>query len=370
MSLIGENLENYELPSPSGKTEEIVAPQLISGHGKPPPPQQLILLYSANDWEEFLREWGHYQKTQYKLVTRLGGANDFGVDVACFRSDKGFLGAWDNFQCKHYGNSLTPKTALVELGKFLWHVFSKNLTCPQNYFFFAPKDCGPSLKKLLLDRNKLRSALLENWDDWCRTSITSTKNIDLTGEFEKFVDGFDFSIFKYKPSLEVIEEHSLTPYHAYRFYKVLDGRPTPDTPPIEFLASETRYIAQLFEAYIDHLGIKGQEFDIQNNPYMSRHFLRQRESFYFAEALKLFSRDSVPPGTFDRLQNELLNAVIDIAESNHKDGFERVKAVTQQAIILSFPSNLLHQVLQVQDKQGMCHQLANEDKLYWVPDVE
>ncbi|PHR92432.1 MAG: hypothetical protein COA69_08650 [Robiginitomaculum sp.] len=365
--MLEENLEDYVLPTPTAKTEEIVAPQLLAGHGKPPPPQQLILLYSADDWEEFLLEWAYYQKEQYKLVIRLGGANDFGVDVACFTSNKWFLGEWDNYQCKHYKNSLTPKTALAEIGKLLWHVFSKNLTKPRKYYFFAPKDCGPSLIKLLLDKKKLKSELLNKWDEWCAKSITSTKEVKLEGDFADFVEGFDFSIFEYKPSLQVIEEHAHTPYHSYRFFKTLDGRPMPKKPPIEYAGNETRYIAQLFEAYSDHLGIAVEDFDATQDQMISRHFLRQRENFYYAEALKLFSRDSVPPGTFEILQNEMLSGVIDIAEETHDDGYRRVKAVTTYAQTLTFPSNLLHQVMQVQDKHGICHQLANDNKLCWVP---
>ena len=67
----------------------------------------------------------------------MGGANDFGIDVACFKSDKGFEGPWDNFQCKYYkGEPLAPSTAIPEIGKILWHIHSKKISCPENYYFF------------------------------------------------------------------------------------------------------------------------------------------------------------------------------------------------------------------------------------------
>lgn len=363
--MLAINLADHVLPDPESNSNQIVQPQLLNG--KPPPPQQLILSYSADQWEEFLKEWGHYQKTEYHLVTRLGGANDYGVDVACFVTDQCFQGEWDNFQCKHYNAPLTPKTAIEELGKLLWHVYNGNLTKPRRYYFFAPKDCGSSLKKLLLDSGKLKSSLEENWLRWCSKSISSKQEIYLSDEFKEFVDSFDFSMFQYKPSLQVIEEHEKTPYHVQRFFKVLEGRPLPQTPPSAYGGVETRYIEQLLEAYADHKKINVSEFDLSGDVGMSRHFSRQRESFYYAESLKLFARDSVPKGTFESLQDEMLSGVADICEDDFDSGYKRVREVTKHAQSLTFASNTLHQVMKVQDKRGMCHQLANDDKLMWVP---
>jgi hypothetical protein len=61
-------------------------------HGRLIPPQQQILLFSAEDWEAFIEEWAHYQKSQYKKVTRLAGANDIGIDIAAFSDEHGFTG--------------------------------------------------------------------------------------------------------------------------------------------------------------------------------------------------------------------------------------------------------------------------------------
>jgi len=357
-------LGQFELSQPKDLSENLTPPIVVEG--KAPPPEQLILLFSPAQWEDFLLEWGHYQKTQYELVVKLGGAYDYGVDVAGFKSQNGFLGNWDNYQCKRSKNTLTPKTALIEIGKTLWHIFSDNITTPDNYFFFAPKDCGPSLKKLLLDSTKLKEQLFENWEKWCAHSITSLTTIKLDGEFLKFVNQFDFSIFKYKPREQVIEEHAQTPYHAYRFFKTLPSRPPPETPPDEFDTSEAVYISQLNKAYADHLGIDEKSLDLEQDHTLKSHFIRQRINFYFAESLHRFSRDSVPPGTYEALKEELYNAVVDIADASHNDGLERLRKVTTHAQSLGFPSNLLHQVMRTQDKGGMCHQLANENKITWV----
>ena len=100
---------------------------------------------------------------------------------------------------------------------------------------------------------------------------------------------------------------------------------------------------------------------------LEKDFLRQRERFYHAESLRNFARDTVPEGTFSDLQDEVFHGVIDIAESGHADGFERMRATVAQAAQVSTMANPLASVTKSQDRQGICHQLANEDHLTWVP---
>jgi len=81
--------------------------------------------------------------------------------------------------------------------------------------------------------------------------------------------------------------------------------------------------------------------------------------------LRVFARDSVPPGTFESLQDEIHSGVVDVAEADHVDRFERVKAVTRAARQLGLTSNALLSCAKATDRDGICHQLANEDKLLW-----
>lgn len=363
--MLKDQLLGYELPSPNSEVKYTSSQRVLNG--KIIPAKQHILLLSADAWEEFLEEWGHSQKKKYHLVTGLGGANDYGIDVACFYTDKGFQGEWDNFQCKYYkGDPLAPGTAIPEVGKILWHIFNKKITAPKGYYFFAPKDCGPSLKKLLLDSNKLKNKLFDEWDNWCADTITSTLSVKLEGDFLNFVKEFDFSIFHYKPVLEVIDEHSDTPYHATRFGGGLQDRPKPTVPPENVDDMEVRYVEQLNEAYADHKSITTKTLDLNDHPELKNHFTRQREAFYFAESLRNFARDSVPPGTFKALQKDMLAGVIDTVESNHEDGFERLKEVMKESKSVPLDANGLFQAVRVQDRYGICHQLANDDEFKWV----
>lgn len=99
-------------------------------------------------------------------------------------------------------------------------------------------------------------------------------------------------------------------------------------------------------------------------------FLRQRERFYHAEALRNFARDTVPEGTFISLQEELFHGVIDTCSDDHENGFKRMQATLEKASNLILTSNPLIQAIKVQDKQGICHQLVNDDKIKWVEDDE
>lgn len=360
------DIPSYEIPDCS-EVIDVTAAKTFSG--KILTPKQHLLLFDADDWEQFIEEWAQFQKQQYLKVARLGGAFDYGIDVACFKSEKGFQGQWHNFQCKYYkGAPLTPGTALPEIGKVLWHAFKKRITMPQKYFFFAPKDCGASLKKLLLDAPTLTQHLFEKWDDWCKDSITSTQSVELDGEFLEFVKDQSFEVFQYKPTHEVIEEHRQTPFFIPRFGGGLPDRPKSEKPPEEIAEIEARYVDQLFEAYSDALQSCISSENLGSDAKLEAHFNRQRESFFQAESLKTFARDTVPFGTFESLQEEIFTGVIDICENEFPHGLDRLNNVTNTAKQLALTSNGLIQVTKLQDRQGICHQLANEDRLVWVQD--
>ena len=164
-------------------------------HGKPVLPQQRIFLFSADEWEAFIEEWAHFQRSRYVQVKRFAGAGDMGVDVAGFADAHGLKGVWDNYQCKHYADPLQPKTAILEIGKCLWHSFQKKFVPPRRYNFMAPRDCGMSLNRLLLDKKALKDQVIGKWDAWCASGITKKGCIELEGDFLAYVQKFDFGIF-------------------------------------------------------------------------------------------------------------------------------------------------------------------------------
>lgn len=355
-----------DIPPPMAPMGTLTADQALHGHHIPP--QQQLLLYSADQWEGFVQEWVHYcLKKTYSQVQRFTGAGDRGIDVAGFTDDNKLTGVWDNYQCKHYGHALYPTDALPEIGKLLWCTFNKNFAVPRRYYFIAPKGAGTTLNANLANALELKKALMDNWDKNCKTKITSTHDIALEGAFLTYVEAFNYKIFEVKTSLQLVEDHrSSCPHHAARFGGGLPLRPDPAAPPNEVASSESRYVEQLFAAYADHTkeAIKGAA-GLKAHPRLKDHFLRQRVSFYHAESLRLFARDSVPPGTFESFQEEIYSGVVDTHDATFSDGYERVVAVTKAARDMQITSNALITRARAQDRDGICHQLANEDRLRW-----
>ncbi len=97
------------------------------------------------------------------------------------------------------------------------------------------------------------------------------------------------------------------------------------------------------------------------------HFSESRIQFYSAESLRVFSRDTLPPGEFKKLQDEFYGGIMDEIRSDHPDGYRRVIAVVKLARILPISAHALTKALTLLDRAGICHQLANDnDKVRWV----
>lgn len=336
--------------------------------GVPIPKAVRVRLFSPDEWEEFIEEWASSLDAIYEKVRRFGGAGDLGVDIAGFCSDQGFLGDWDNFQCKKYGHPLRPGDIWVEIGKIIYYSHLGEYIPPRWHYFVCSQDVGTSVEKLLNTPNTLKAKMVENWDKYCLNGITSTASIALDGALKDYFDTFDLSIFSSRSLVEIIEEHSKTGFHAVRFGGGLPLRPNPDLPPDTPSDNESRYIRQILDAYGDHLGTSLPDAAaLDHHDTLKRDYLRQRERFYHAESLKNFARDTVPDGTFDTLQDEIYHGVVDVCENNHADGFERMKATISQAAAVAATSNPLVSSMKTQDRQGICHQLANDDRLKWVP---
>jgi hypothetical protein len=351
---------------PIARTDTVTADQVV--HGPSIPPQQRILLYSAEEWEGFVEEWAHFVlKSLYVQVQRFSGAGDRGIDIAGFADAQKLQGVWDNYQCKRYlDHAIHPSEAWPEIGKILWHSFNKEYRAPRRYYFVAPHGVGTTLAGLLANQAKLKKTLIDNWDKHVRCAITATREVLLKGAFLSYVQAFDFSIFDSKTALQVIEGHRQCPCYSSRFGGGLPNRPAAQKPPAHIAPVESRYVAQLLAAYADHKKQLVRDVRaLKAWPKLDGHFGRQREAFYHAESLRVFARDTVPEGTFQSLQDEIHSGVIDICDANHADGYERVKEVTQAARELHLTSNALLTRAKTKDRDGICHQLANEDRLLW-----
>jgi hypothetical protein len=336
--------------------------------GIPIPKPSRVQLFSPEEWEAFAEEYGHSLQATYPKVRRFGGSGDMGIDIACFLTEAGFEGGWDNYQCKRYAGALLPSDAWLELGKIIYYSWRKEFSVPRRHFFCASKGISTSLEKLLNNTALLKQKCREAWPTKCENEITSTKSIPLSGDLLTYFEAFDFTIFTSKSVADLILGHQKTPFHAVRFGGGLPQRPKSDVPPDSPEAHESRYVRQLLDAYGNKEGTSFADVAaITAHASFGQNFQRQRERFYHAEALRNFARDTVPDGTFAELQDEIYHGVADECDGDHPSGFERMSSVLKLAGTVHSTSNPLTPVTNVKDRQGICHQLANLNRLTWVP---
>ncbi|SIR94964.1 ABC-three component system protein [Microbacterium sp. RURRCA19A] len=290
---------------------------------------------------------------------------DQGIDVAGLLTDRGFEGEWDCYQAKHYADPLTPSTAIPEIIKVFGHVVRGDYTMPRRYSFVAPKGCGPTLNRLLSHPSELKEKVLATLDDG--SPATRELTAEDVAAIRAAAEQTDFKMFLGVQLIELIDGHARTNYHAFRFGTSLPARGAPDQPPVDLEPHETRYIAQLLEVYSESeaestLSAQSIASDAVHGP----HFRRQRQAFYSAEALRVYARDSVPPGTFESLLDDVHAGVVEIAEVSHASGRDRLTAVLTHSTQLQLDSHRLVSVTGLEDRKGLCHQLANDDRLTWV----
>lgn len=353
-----------DIKTPSAPVTPVTASQVATGPVMPP--QQRLLTYSPDEWEDFVQEWVYYcLQNIYEQVQRFSGAGDMGIDVVGFGDDRRLEGVWDNYQCKHYDHALTPGDVWAEFGKVIWYSFKREYVPPRRYYFVAPWGAGTRLGRFLSNATTLRGELIANWDKSVKDKITTSREIPLDAALLAYVNAFDFSIFEAKTALQLATDHRNTPVHAARFGGGLPPRPAAGKPPPAVESKESRYVTQLLGAYGEHTGTTVSDPSAIAAPKLKAHFHRQREAFYQAESLRVFARDNVPEGTFESLQQDIYTGVIDTHDYDHADGYQKVCAVTKAARDMEITANALIVCTNPQDRDGICHQLVNEERLRW-----
>ncbi|MCH9729312.1 MAG: hypothetical protein K0U84_06485 [Actinomycetia bacterium] len=332
--------------------------------GSPVPPQQLVYFYSSEEWELFIREWATGLDAGYEQIKLLGGPSDRGVDVAGFKTIHGFEDAWDCYQGKHYATPLALSNVIPEILKVFTHTALGHYVLPDRYAFLAPQGCGATLNRLLSSPSELRGQFMKKIEPGC--DLVKGMTSEVLAKVRALAEGSDFAIFASIEILDALEVHRQTPYFPARFGGPLLPRPGRPAPPEDVASHESRYVTQLAEVYGEkHPGETFEHDTLSSHPQVGRHFQRQRVSFYSAEALRLYARDSVPEGTFQALQDDVHAGVVEVAESEHPTGMDRLTHVLTTSAQLDLSSHTLVSVANLEDRKGICHQLANEDRLTW-----
>ncbi len=165
----------------------------------------------------------------------------------------------------------------------------------------------------------------------------------------------------------ILELHATTPHHVRRFPAQLKPRPEAEPAPAEQRADEAVYVQKLLDVYNEKYGLSLETLaQAREHERINRHLSRQREAFFHADALRLFARDSVPEATYNKIETNLYNAVVDIEDRDYDCGHDRLDAVIGAAAAHQpNPHNILAAVVEVIDLKGLCHHLANDHKLTW-----
>ncbi|MCT3664245.1 hypothetical protein HZR00_17245 [Elizabethkingia anophelis] len=333
-------------------------------------PIDRIKIFSPEDFENFTREWviGYLMKKgTYHDCKKCSGAGDMGRDViAKIDSTK-----YDNYQCKHYDAPLTPSDVFKELIKLIYYSSIGEYKIPEKYYFVSPCGAGPKLNGLIERPKEFKAALYDNWER--NNKIGSSIIVKLDSDIEKYIDeNLNFEIFDCIDPQVLIDQHKQTSYHAPRFGGGLLKRVLKKIILEDIQDKEQIYTSELFKAYSE---FKKKEYklplDLDEDHTLSSHFQRQRIGFFSADALNQYSRDSLPPDSdyFEDLKDQIYMGIADIADQEHENGFDKVKATVQAAQILNITSSPLVSNLRIEDRIGICHHLVNDKKIKWAKDV-
>ena len=172
--------------------------------------------------------------------------------------------------------------------------------------------------------------------------------------------------------LEVIEEHRTTAFYAFRFGGGLTiKRDRSIQVPAIAEKYEAIYIQKILQAISEKEGCVVSSLDelYKRFPTYANAVRVHRERFYSAENLKLFaSKYLLSDDFFKELSDDIYYGIFDYLEMAYDNGYERLSSVMAQVAQIDLNHNLLakYDLVHPQDRQGICHQIANErDDFVW-----
>ncbi len=329
-------------------------------------PYERIKSYDDKEFELFIREWVTTLSNKYQ-VRGFGGAGDKGRDVIA-QDDKG---NYYYYQCKHYSAPLTPSDMMPELGKLVYYTFSKEIPVPKEYYIMAPYDIGPTLNDLISKPTQINQEIINNWTTKCNFK---SKPISMTQRLKKYITAFDFSIIKTKTMLEVVNEHKQTAFYAFRFGGGLTVKRDYSSinVPNSIESLESNYVSKYLEAIseVEKVSIESTDQLKERFPRWWEDLKIQRERFFSAENLKLFVKEQLlDPAYFDDLFQDIYYGIHDYFVKEYSFGIERLQDVMNNVVQMQLQHNLLvkYDLVRPRDRQGVCHQIANEKKeISWI----
>ncbi|UOF88945.1 hypothetical protein LSG31_13510 [Fodinisporobacter ferrooxydans] len=280
-------------------------------------------------------------------------------------------GTYDYYQCKRYDGKLSPSEYWLEFGKLCYYTFNNDIPLPKKYYIIASQGVGPKLLKIIKNPELLRRELIQQWDSKCCDSIIRGQKISLEGHLLDYVNTFDFNIVDTYSIEKIIEEHRRTNYFFFRFGGAIKPqRGSGIAPPTTPENSELNYINKLLAAYSQNKKKTIDLVTLQSFSELVADFNNNRINFYSAESLKRSIRDIFSnENHFELLKQEMYSGIIDFIKSEFSDGYLRLIKTMHESTKVNLSSSIIDRELHFvtnQDKKGICHHLANEDRIDWV----
>ncbi|WP_343699032.1 ABC-three component system protein [Caulobacter sp.] len=342
------------------------------GVGLPIDALDRLAQFSAKEFERFTLEWAEgYLKSRLADVHEVqqrGGAGDKGRDIVVWLDPPSLAPRRCRiYQCKHYGVALGPGPAAGEIAKLLYYTLAGEQPVPELYAFVTHKGVTGTLQDLLDAPEDLKAFVLANWASHCADAVSSRFTFALTPQVQAHIAAFDFSIFRAKQPLELLNEHAQTRYHLTVFGAPLVERPPTQTPPSSVAPLETAYIAQLYELIGQKLNlVVSKPEDVPREEGLRVLFDRSRITFYCAEGLKELARDQMADQQFfTTLLDEFTDGLFYTYTAAGQTGHQRLLETIKHSQNLQLGAHVLAPHVQAKDREGMCHHMANEDRLHW-----
>jgi hypothetical protein len=341
------------------------------GVGLPVSKLDRLAQFSASEFERFTLEWvSDYLATKVPEIVQVqqrGGAGDKGRDVLAWLDPTTSKNRrWRLYQCKHYASPIGTGPALAEIAKVIFYTQRGDYSCPEQYVFVTHKGITSPFQDLLDEPEKLRTYVIDNWGKYCRGEIRK-EPVELDNELKEYIINFNFTIFTAKQPLELLEEHGQTRYHLTVFGAPLIERANPPTPPSEAEPGEAGYVTQLFDLIGEQIGYP--VFSMSDFAHIDKHrrlFDRSRLTFYSTEGLKELARDQMADiKFFDSLLDEFCDGLYHWYSDTHDSGFQRLMNTVKGAQQLQLGGHALAPHVLANDREGMCHQMANEGRVQW-----
>lgn len=182
-------------------------------------------------------------------------------------------------------------------------------------------------------------------------------------------------IINCSPSAQATQDTAIDLKLINDIQEKIKALPRPADVPVPNVASQDEriYIEELCLAYGDAEGMDSFSVDdLSSFPDYSDDFEDRRIDFYAAETIRrgvLELKGSNLIGQFDVLKDETYNGVKDTAKRTHPNGYERLLAVMEQAVITPVTNYILSASpywISGKIKKGVCHHLVNDGKLTWI----